>query len=191
MNEIATKKSWDNRPIKQPKKIKVNLSFTKQQYSALCRGFVPQEMEDKWFIYHEDDWLYFHHSWVHCGIYRARLVKKRNGVAIEEFEVERHPKIYRNEDEEDVVIFATLIANLLLRVDVRTLGIFPPPFVEEDALKLWSIYGNAMFGPLTREELDQCFREVAEEQASKKQAPKKRNVKSDANARKTTKRKTK
>ncbi|MCL2645933.1 MAG: hypothetical protein FWD61_02885 [Phycisphaerales bacterium] len=167
MSETATKTSWTNNPIKQPKKIKVNLSFSEEQYRALCKGFVPQEMEDKWFIYHEDDWLYFHHSWVHCGIYRARLTKKQNGVVIEEFEVERHPKIYRNEDEEDIVIFATLIAHLLLKIDVRELGIVPTLCSDDNALKLWSIYGNAMFGPLSREELDRCFQETSKKRDAK------------------------
>ena len=142
----ATKMSWPNSPIDQPKKIKVDLSFTEQQYRALCHGFVPEAMEDKWFIYHEDDWLYFHRSWTDFGIYMCKLIKDQHGVFIKEFEAERNQEKYGNvDDAEDVRVFVTLIAHLLLGIDVQEMGL--PPSLDDDVIQQWSTFGNAMFGP--------------------------------------------
>lgn len=33
------------------------------EVDRLKRGFVPVQMEHKWFIYFEGDWLRFHRSW--------------------------------------------------------------------------------------------------------------------------------
>ena len=37
--------------------------YTKEEYKEITLGFIPQVMEDKWFIFSEDDWLYFFRSW--------------------------------------------------------------------------------------------------------------------------------
>ncbi|MGQ9643783.1 MAG: hypothetical protein ACUVT3_08005 [Ignavibacterium sp.] len=69
MNEIATKTTWKNLPIENPKQIAIELRFTERHYSKLIKGLIPKEMEDKWFVFHDNDWLYFHRSWTGFGIY--------------------------------------------------------------------------------------------------------------------------
>lgn len=116
----ATNKTWKNAPLDNPKRIEIDLHFTMQQYSTLTRGLIPQQMEDKWFIYFESDWLYFHRSWTGYGIYKAQLLKVQDGYHIKEFYAERNQAKYKNEnDKTDIDTFSVLIARGLLGIDVN------------------------------------------------------------------------
>ena len=114
MKENATKTSWQNHPMDNPKQIGIDLHFTEQQLSKLKEGLVPQEMEDRWFIYFEDEWLYFHRSWTGHEIFRAKLDKEAEGFAIKEFWAERNQEKYQNEDDSaDIQTFSSLIRIVL------------------------------------------------------------------------------
>jgi hypothetical protein len=120
MNEAATRETWKNTPIVTPYEIKIELVFSQEQYEKIKKGLIPQEMEDKWFIFFEDDWLYFHRSWTGLGIYKAEIKENNGRYCINEFFVERNAEIYGNgDDNEDIDDFAFLIAWGLLNVDVR------------------------------------------------------------------------
>lgn len=58
------------------KKINVHKSYTKSQFSKIIRGFLPESMEDRWFIYYED-YLYVHRSWSGKCIYKLKFVQKK------------------------------------------------------------------------------------------------------------------
>ena len=75
MNETATKNTWKNIPIDNPNRIDIDFLFTEKQFSKLTKGLIPQQMEDKWFIYYENEWLNFHRSWTGNGMYKAKLNK--------------------------------------------------------------------------------------------------------------------
>jgi len=146
MNEIATKATWQNVPIDIPKRIDIDLHFTAKQFSKLIKGLIPQQMEDKWFIYYENDWLYFHRSWSGLGVYKTKLSKENNGYSINEFWAERNQEKYTNEDDNsDIETFSFLIARGLLGIDVRNIYSGRNINTEEDALKGWSKFGNMLF----------------------------------------------
>lgn len=143
MNETATKETWKNIPIDNPKRIAIDLLFTDKQFSKLQNGLIPQQMEDKWFIYHENEWLYFHRSWTGNGMYKAKLNKVTDGYSVTEFWVERNQEIYKNEDDStDIETFSFLIARGLLGIDVRNIYSSRNIKSETDALKGWSNFGN-------------------------------------------------
>lgn len=76
-------------------------------------------MEDKWFIFYENEWLYFHHSWTGNGLYKAQIIKERNSYYLKEFWAERNQEKYKNEDDnEDKQSISLLIARGLLGIDV-------------------------------------------------------------------------
>ena len=119
MKEIATKDTRSNYPIDKPKKIHIDLQFTIDQFKKLSKGLIPQQMEDRWFIYFEDQWLYFHRSWTGFGIYKARLIKENEKFIINEFWKEGNLDKYgNNNDEKDIENFTFLIAEGLLGIDV-------------------------------------------------------------------------
>lgn len=123
MNERATKETWKNIPIDNPKQIEIDLFFTDNQFSQLTQGFIPQQMEDKWFIYYDNEWLYIHRSWTGYGIYKAQLHQTTNGFSIQAFWAERNPEKHNYEyDQTDIEQFTRLIARLLLGIDAHTIS---------------------------------------------------------------------
>ena len=84
-NGIATKDSWKNLPIDNPKQLQIYLEFNESQFSKIKNGLIPEEMEDKWFIYYEEGFLYFHRSWTGFGMYKTKITKEPTGYIIRDF----------------------------------------------------------------------------------------------------------
>jgi len=45
------------KPMAKSRKLKVNLSYTKEEFGKIKAGSIARSMEDKWDIVYEDDWL--------------------------------------------------------------------------------------------------------------------------------------
>ena len=74
MTKPATKSSWKtlDAPVKrQP--LGYEQLFTNVDAERLQEGLVPQVMEDKWFVYFENDWLYLHRSWTGSLVYLSLI----------------------------------------------------------------------------------------------------------------------
>jgi len=154
MRETATRDSWENHPIDTQHRIAIDLHFTEKEYTRIQRGLIPPNMEDKWFIFFEDGWLYLHRSWTGMGIYKAQIIKKAEGYAIEEFWVERNPKLYTCEDDIDLEKFSFLIFRGLLGRGVNNLYFSRNVQSEADTITAWSDFGNLLF---TNQGLDQTY----------------------------------
>ncbi len=58
---IATKNNWETKPAPERKeKLNFDALFSDTDADRLIKGLIPVEMENKWFIYYEDSWLYLH-----------------------------------------------------------------------------------------------------------------------------------
>lgn len=144
--EIATKAKWENHPIDNPKKIDFSIHFNHKQFEKLKHGLIPQQMEDKWFVFYENDWLYFHRSWTGFGLYKAQLIKEQDGYSLKEFWAERNQEKYKNEDDNvDIENISFLIARGLLGIDVRKLYADKHIQSEGDSIKGWSNFGHLLF----------------------------------------------
>ena len=76
-------------------------------------------MEDKWFVYFEDGWLYLHRSWTGSLIYWLRLDGCPAGVRVVESWVNRDSEQYRETDTAyDRLMLDFLIRRMLLGHDV-------------------------------------------------------------------------
>jgi len=129
----ATRDSWKRVPMPEQKKwIPVDRIFSEEEYQRLQIGLVPQEMEDKWFIYFEEGWLFFHRSWTGRCIYQVRVepcgpqgVLSASQYRIAETWVSRDASIYRyTDDDHDRALLLFFIERLLLGYDV--------PFLDKD-----------------------------------------------------------
>lgn len=146
MRETATKNSWKNYPIDNLKRIQIKLHFSEEQFLKLKNGLIPEEMEDKWFIYYENEWLYFHRSWTGIGIYKAQIIREQDYYSIKEFWSERNQEIYKNEEDKiDIETFSFLIARGLLGIDVSQIYSNHNIKSENDVLTGWSNFGNMLF----------------------------------------------
>ncbi|MDR2772995.1 MAG: HIRAN domain-containing protein [Elusimicrobiota bacterium] len=131
-------------PIDIAHEISLRLKFSPEQFAKIKKGLVSHAMEEKWEIFFENDWLYFHRSWTGHGIYRAKIRKSRDGgYYISEFLAERNVKKYKvTDDKEDIDKFKYLIFWGLLKEDVRS-TLFNK--VGSDINKIssaWSTFGS-------------------------------------------------
>ena len=57
-------------------------------------------MEDRWFVFFEDDWLIFCRSWSGAWIYGIHLVPRNDGAAVDRSWASRDPEHYQQSDIE-------------------------------------------------------------------------------------------
>ncbi len=88
----ATRSDWKIQPMPELKtRLQVEEIFTKEEYEYLTWGLIPMSMDDKWFIYLEDDWLYYHRSWTGYCVFQVRLERFEDGYSIAEAWVNYNP----------------------------------------------------------------------------------------------------
>lgn len=100
MNQrVATRDSWQIIPMSA---LRVDFLFvlrlTLDEFDRVKRGHIPEEMEDKWFVYHEDGWVYFHRSWTGFCIYQLRIEQEGDDAVVRAAWVTRDREQYRNDD---------------------------------------------------------------------------------------------
>lgn len=77
----ATRYSWKTLPLPaQRERINLALLYSDAESEKIRLGHVPENMDDKWFIFFENSWLYFHRSWTGACIYGVRLDESPDGV---------------------------------------------------------------------------------------------------------------
>ena len=56
--------------------------FTASEFERMAAGLIATDMDEKWFVYLDDDTFYFHRDWTGLCVFRVRLQR-----AGEDFEV--------------------------------------------------------------------------------------------------------
>lgn len=125
--------------------VALDRAFSDKEMTALRAGVVPWEMEDKWFVYWQDDCLHFHRSWTGSCVYIVRFRESAGVWHMVGADLNRDPEQYtENNDRRDARLISYLIDTLLLERAAQ----FPPsgdgPSI--DALSEWSLVGRAMLG---------------------------------------------
>lgn len=153
----AKRSYWKTKELPASKStVPLDRLFSSDEMSRIQAGLVPEVMEDKWFIYWENEKLYFHRSWTGYCIYIVRFEADLDGYRMVEADVNRNPEQYsRSSDSYDTEMINYLIDTLLLRQP----AIFPK---GDDSSKVnvilqWSMIGRAMLGqhPTTIEDAKQ------------------------------------
>lgn len=121
--EKATRDSWKTQPMPDARaRVPYARSFDAGEYARLQRGLVPQQMEDKWFIYYEAPRLYLHRSWTGVCVYAVTLREEGDRAIVEESWVNRAPDEY---GEADAAYDARMLAFLVDRLLLGLLAAFP------------------------------------------------------------------
>ena len=90
--------------------LSLDLSFTDAEFQKLIFGRIPEQMEDKWFIFFEPPWLHFHRSWTGDCIYQVRFHSDGSTQRIAEVVANRNPNQYRPQtDEQDTLLVSILL----------------------------------------------------------------------------------
>lgn len=118
--EIARPDSW--KTVEMPATIaslSLNQAYTAEEFSIIACGFVPKEMEDKWFVFMQDNTLFFHRSWTGFCIYKVVFEQNNAEYVVREAFVNRDLKQYKRTDNNyDSVILSCLIDDFLLHKGV-------------------------------------------------------------------------
>ena len=114
--ETAKPDSWKRLPLPERKHpLGFAALYTDADAERMMQGFIPQQMEDKWFIYFDESWLYFLRSWTGACIFALRLDGSPAGVRVVDSWVNRDPQQYKGEDDEyDRKLVGFLVNALLL-----------------------------------------------------------------------------
>jgi hypothetical protein len=112
----ATAESWRNRPLpSQYKELLLSGTYSRAEYVRLSMGYIPQGPDDKWFIYLEDEWLYFHRAGTGTCIFQLQILANGGQYQAVKALVNRDKQQYRNEEDEyDVQLISFLVDRLLL-----------------------------------------------------------------------------
>ena len=108
---IVKKSAW--KTVEMPDKTEhftIERSFTSHEIQLIKEGHKPKEMEDKWFMYYEDDKLYIHRSWTGFCIY---IVSGFDGIL--NVTVNRDPEQYKETDIESDIIQLNILLNSLTK----------------------------------------------------------------------------
>lgn len=82
---IATKDFLNAEPWPEDKDItviKTDIDISEADMDILCRGHIPDAMEDHWFMYCDDKAIRYYRSWTGMPAFEARYVKTSSGAKI-------------------------------------------------------------------------------------------------------------
>ena len=93
----ATRTSWKTLPSPSKREtLKVQMLFSDLEGERMQQGHIPDDMNDKWFIFFENGWLHFHRSWTGAHIYALRLDGSPGGVRFVEGWASRDEEQYNS-----------------------------------------------------------------------------------------------
>lgn len=120
----AVRESWET--VDLPDRVArfdLDLELRPEEVDRISLGHVPEDMDDKWFIYRAGDRLFFHRSWTGTCVYAAAIEESEMGGRIGLVLVNRDPEQYREtDDRRDAQVLRFLIEAILLQRKVP----FPP-----------------------------------------------------------------
>ena len=113
----ATRTSWPTKPLpSRTEGLDYVATFSHAQFVLLRQGFVPASKDDRWFVFFEEDWLYFHRSRGGACIYALRLDRLGEGAKVGRSWVNRNPDEHAARLLDlDRAVLAGLIRHLLLQ----------------------------------------------------------------------------
>lgn len=140
----AQRSDWKTQPMPDAcARVAVGWPFHTHDVERMRAGLVPQQMEDKWFIFWEDGSLYFHRSWTGFCLYILRFQQTGDAWSAVECTINREPEQYSaTDDDYDLRMLSFLIDCLLLGRPAA----FPSKQSDPGmaALEEWHIIGRAM-----------------------------------------------
>ncbi len=147
MNRPATRSDWKNTPMpEQPHRLKIERGYTTDEMELIRRGVVPQDIQQHWFMFFEQECLFCHRIWTGYCIYAVQFAQQGDGWVIRKAEVNRNPEQYQEtNDAYDAEMLLFLIDRLLLRKDVPSPK-RPYDTPANDAQRGWLDIGRDLYG---------------------------------------------
>lgn len=113
----ANKNSWTIKPMPaNPIVLDFDILVQKDLVPALTKGFIPKEMEDKWFIYFEDNKLFMHRSWTGFLVCSINFKEQDGGLRSDKIEINSDKDQFEPTPyPEFLLMIENIVANLILK----------------------------------------------------------------------------
>lgn len=122
-------------------------TFTATEFQQIELGFIPQQMEDKWFMYFQDGQLNMHRSWTGFQIYQVTIVSGNdNNYHVTKVLANRDPQQYTVEDDLHDAQWLHFYIDLFLLKKKNVSAPLPAPLSGEQR----EIYQHSMIGHVTK-----------------------------------------
>lgn len=123
-SDAVTRDEWKLHLHKMPEShatIRVTRRFSFREIEKIKFGFRPHNMDDKWFIFFEENHLYIHRSLTGFCIYIVRFENKGGDYVACEIQANRNPNQYREigESYDKQMAFWVIDFILLENMDAR------------------------------------------------------------------------
>lgn len=109
---VIRKEDWKTEPIPEEREeLGYDNFFSDSDVEKIMAGHKPEDMDDKWFIYSENGWVYFVRSWTGIHIFAFQLEASPDGAArVVSSWVNANQDQYRSQGKKDDI---QLINNLI------------------------------------------------------------------------------
>ena len=108
-NRPVRRGDWKSLPLpQQHTTIRMGELYPPEDIQRLQRGFMPQAMEDRWFMFMENNILHIHRSWTGFCVYRVNFIQEGENLRMISVDVNRDPEQYSNtsiEHDKEMVLF--------------------------------------------------------------------------------------
>lgn len=118
---VAKRTDWKTKSLPVRRAVIIlDGEYSSADMQLIRQGHLPRRMEDKWFIYWEDDRLFFHRSWSGYCVYVVHFEQASEAGKMVRAEVNRDPEQYgETSDALDAKMIFYLIDAFLLGRDTK------------------------------------------------------------------------
>jgi hypothetical protein len=96
----AKRENWKTLPMPgATARLSLERAYSDEQFARISEGFIPRQMENHWFVYFDEPWLYLHRSWTGFCIFKARFEHTGDKHVLAEVWVNRDDSQYKGTSE--------------------------------------------------------------------------------------------
>lgn len=119
----AKREDWETTTLPTAREaLHLDRVYMVSEFERIKAGAVPKEMEDKWFVFYEEPWLYLHRSWTGYCIYQVRFELTADGVRVIEVLSNRNPQQYSETDDSRDALWITCLLDGYAGRNTETIG---------------------------------------------------------------------
>lgn len=120
----AQKSDWGNEPMPISSKfLAIDAVFTPEEFQNITLGYIPNGMDERWFMYYDEPWFYMHRSWTGYCIYKVRFEECATGFKVVEVIANRDPSQYIVADDADAdALDASVLQEIFDHIKLYNLG---------------------------------------------------------------------
>jgi len=110
----ATAASWKREPFSEGVALAYRAEFSAAEFVRLRQGLIPRQMEDKWFVYYDEPFLYWHRSWSGKPVYRIEFALKDGTARVIDAQISKALGANEAELAHQAQMLDFLVSNLML-----------------------------------------------------------------------------